>query len=359
MSKKTTTTSNSIMSQLMGKKVEKAPILQKNAEMLAEIVGITRNNVQFNVGGKALAVLGDRETREISTYLPYLKVGESISVRVVSPECKDGYPVVSLARFFSTGKWKILADKKAAEESIDVVCGEYGKGGVFIDFMGVRGVIPKIQLIPEHMNSPEKLTGQKIKVRVLEVDEVKNRLVVSEKAVLSTMTNKELTAQFGDVTVGGTYDALVLGTSDFGIFCEVHGVEGLIHISEISWEKVTDASAFVRIGETIKVYVVEKNEVDMKLNLSLKRLTNDPWSNIEETYPKDKLFEGEVVRKERYGYFIKLAPGVEGLIHVSKLRGNENLNVGQKVSVYIERINTAERRMSLVLPEAQKPVMYR
>jgi ribosomal protein S1 len=204
-----------------------------------------------------------------------------------------------------------------------------------------------------------KLTGQKVKVKVLEVDETKNRLVVSEKAVLSTMSNKQLAQQFVDVEVGGAYDAVVLGTSDFGIFCEVHGVEGLIHISEISWEKVTDAGSFVKVGETVKVHVVEKNETDMKLNLSLKRLTPDPWSEIEQKYPKDKMFEGEVVRKERYGYFVKLSPGVEGLIHVSKLRGNENLNVGQRVSVYVERINIPERRMSLVLPDAQKPILYR
>jgi ribosomal protein S1 len=159
--------------------------------------------------------------------------------------------------------------------------------------------------------------------------------------------------------VGGVYDAQVLGTSEFGIFCEVFGVEGLIHISEISWEKVTDAGVFVRPGQIIKAYVVEKNQADMKLNLSLKRLTPDPWKSIEETYPKDRLIDGEIVRQERYGYFVRLAPGVEGLVHISKLRGSENLQVGQKIQVYVERINVSERRMSLVLPDVQKPLMYR
>jgi ribosomal protein S1 len=359
MAKKTQPSTNSIMSQLLGGQAHKSPTLQKNVEINAKIVSLAKNNILFDLGGKALAVLGDRETREIGTYLPYLQVGESILVRVISPESKDGYPVVSLSKFFDTGKWKILIDKKAAEETIDVICGDYGKGGLFVDFMGVRGVIPKIQLIAEHMASPEKLTGQRIKVKVLEVDEVKNRLVVSEKAVHSSMSNKELEKQFAEIEVGKSYDALVLGTSEFGIFCEVHGVEGLIHISEISWEKVHDASLFVQNGETVPVFVVEKNQTDMKLNLSLKRLTQDPWGNIEETYPKDKLIDGEVVRKERYGYFVRLAPGIEGLIHISKLRGNENLNVGQKVQVYVERINTPERRMSLVLPDGQKPVLYR
>lgn len=347
------------MTQLLDQSDKKQPSLQKNVEMNATIVAISKSSAWFDIGGKALAVLGQRETKEISTYLPYLQVGGSIQVRIISPESRDGHPVVSLSRFFDTGKWKILADKKAAEESIDVICGEYGKGGLFVDFMGVRGVIPKIQLLPEYMDSPEKLTGQKIKVRVLEVDEQKNRLVVSQKAVMSTMSSKDLANQFDAIEVGKTYEAHVLGTSEFGIFCEVMGVEGLIHISEISWEKVTDASAFVQPGQVIKVYVVEKNQGDMKLNLSLKRLTPDPWAQIEEKYPKDKLLEGEIVRQERYGYFVRLAPGVEGLVHVSKLRGSENLQVGQKIQVYVERINTGERRMSLVLPDVQKPLMYR
>lgn len=347
------------MAQLLGESQTKQPVLQKNTELEATIVAISKSSAWFNIGGKALAILGDRETKEISTYLPYLQIGGKIQVRVISLESRDGHPVVSLSRFFDTGKWKILSDKKVAEESIDVICGEYGKGGLFVDFMGVRGVIPKIQLLPEFMDHPEKLSGQKIKVRVLEVDDQKNRLVVSQKAVMSTISSKDLAKQFSDLEVGSVYDAQVLGTSEFGIFCEVSGVEGLIHISEISWEKVTDAGVFVQPGQVIKAYVVEKNQNDMKLNLSLKRLTPDPWGGIEEKYPKDKIIDGEIVRQERYGYFVRLAPGVEGLVHISKLRGSENLQVGQKIQVYVERINVSERRMSLVLPDIQKPLMYR
>ncbi len=349
----------SVMFDLLKKSDKKVISLQKNLDVEAKIVALSKNSAWFDVGGKALAVLGDKETKELGAYLPYLKAGEMIKVRIISPESREGYPVVSLSRFFDGGKWKILLDKKGSEEAIDVACGEYGKGGLFIDFMGVRGVIPKIQLLPEYMDSPERLTGQRIKVKVLEVDEQKNRLVVSQKAVMSKFSNKDLAKQFAEIEVGKAYDAHVLGTSEFGIFCEVMGVEGLVHISEISWEKVTSASSFVRAGETIKVSVVEKNENDMKLNLSLKRLTPDPWSDIEDRYPKDKMIEGEVIRQERYGYFIKLAPGVEGLVHISKLRGSENFEVGQKIQVYVERISVPERRMSLVLPDTQKPLLYR
>lgn len=360
MAKTTTsqsTQSTNIMEQLLSKQ-SMTPV-RKGDEVDTKIINLSRKGVMFDLGAKAYAVLGDREVKEISTYLPYLKVGDTVKVRVIAEESKEGYPVVSMQKFFDKGKWNILIDKKEKEEEIEVVCGEYGKGGVFVDFMGIRGVIPKIQLIQENIDNPEKLVGQKIKVKVLEVDETKNRLVVSQKASVFGISQKDLKEKFDKIELNKVYQARVLGVSEFGIFCEVDGVEGLIHISEISWEKVSDASSYVRPGETIDVMVVEKNENDLKLNLSIKRLSMDPWETIEEKYPKDKEVTGEIIRKEHYGYFVRLEPGIEGLIHVSKLSGDEDLKIGEKVKVFVERVNKKDRKMSLVLPAKAKPIMYR
>jgi ribosomal protein S1 len=362
MPKKTTKTkeqtpSSNPMEELL--KSHQPASVRKGEEIDANIVALTKRGVMFDIATKAYAVLGDKEGKEISTYLPYLKVGDKIRVRVISEESRDGYPVVSMQKFFEKGKWDIVKEKKEKEEDIEVLCGEYGKGGVFIDFMGIRGVIPKIQLMGENLNDPKKLEGQKIKVKVLEVDQTKNRLVVSQKAAVLNISQKELRERFDKIKVDESYDAKVLGVSEFGVFCEVNGVEGLIHISEISWEKVSDASSYVRPGETIKVVVVEKNENDLKLNLSLKRLSHDPWADIETKYPKDKEVEGEVIRKERYGYFVRLEPGVEGLIHVSKLTGDENIQIGQKIKAFVERVNSKDRKMSLILPQTEKPILYR
>jgi len=351
------TQTNHPMEALLNK--ENISNIQQGSEMDAKILKLSRKNVLFDVGAKALAVLGEKELKEISTYLPYIKEGDTVHVRIIADESREGFPVVSLRKFFNKGKWSILEEKKKNEEDIEVICGEYGKGGVFVDFMGIRGVIPKIQLTQDYLEDPSKLEGQKIKVKVLEVDEAKNRLVVSQKAAFLQISQKELKKRFEKIKLDEVYDAKVLGVSEFGIFCEVDGVEGLVHISEISWEKVTNASVYVKPGDVIKAIVVEKNEDDLKLNLSIKRLENDPWSEIEKKYPKEKEHEGEIVRKERYGYFVRLEPGVEGLIHVSKLTGEENFEIGQKVKVFIERISDKDRRMSLVLPQTEKPVFYR
>lgn len=352
-----TSKEENIMAKLLKK--QSLNIIKKNQEIEAKIISISKKGIVFDIGAKAYAVLGDLEIGEVSTYLPYLKVGDKIKVRVISEESKAGFPVVSLRKFFEKGKWEILKEKKEKEEEIEVLCGEYGKGGVFVDFMGIRGVIPKIQLTEPFINNPEKLANQKIKVKILEVDKEKNRLVVSQKASALKLSQKDIKKKFDSIKERKIYKAKVLGVSDFGIFCEVNGIEGLIHISEISWEKVSSASSFASVGDIIDVYVVEKNEKDFKLNLSLKRLTPDPWEKIEEKYPKDKEVEGEVVRKEKYGYFVRLEPGIEGLIHISKLSGEENIKIGQKIKAFIERISLKDRKMSLVLPQKEKPVFYR
>ena len=337
----------------------KIQAFRKGEQVKATILSLSKKGVVFNIGGKAQAVLGQEELSRFSSYFPYLKVGDTVLVKIIAPEAKDGYPVVSMKQFFQKGRWDVLKQKKEKEEEIDVLCGEYGRGGVFVDFMGIRGVIPKIQLIGEALSQPEKLQGQRIKVKVLEVDEKKNRLVVSQKAAVLKISQKKIKEKFEKIKEGEKYKATVLGVSEFGIFCEVDGVEGLIHISEVSWEKVSDPSVHIKPGQKIDVFVVKKNPVDLKLNLSLKRLVNDPWEDIEKKYPKEKELEGEVVRKERYGYLVKFEPGVEGLIHISKIPEGQDLKLGSKIKVFIEKIDNKNRRISLLLPQKEKPVTYR
>lgn len=333
--------------------------LKKGEEIEAKIVSISKKTVVFDIGGKSKAILGREETLKFSFYFSNLKPGDKVLVRVITPESKEGYPVVSIRNFFQKSRWQILQEKKEKEEEIEVLCGEYGHGGVFIDFMGVRGVIPKIQLFGEVSTNPEGLKGKKIKVKVLEVDEKKNRLVVSQKAAVLKISQKEIKERFEKIEEGKTYAARVLSISDFGIFCEVDGVEGLVHLSEVSWEKISNTKTIAKTGDKISVLVIKKNPKDLKLNLSIKRLTKDPWSDIEKRYPKEKGLTGKIVRKEKYGYIVRFEPGVEGLIHISNLKKEQQFNVGQKVNVYIEKINKKNRRISLILPEKEKPVTYR
>jgi len=164
-------------SNLMAKLLTKTPPkrIKKGEEVKAKIVSLSKKRALFDIGGKTFAVLGEKELPQLSLYFPYLKEGDEIKVTVVAEESRNGFPVVSLQKFFNKGKWEILAEKKEKEELIEVICGEYGKGGVFVDFMGIRGVIPTIQLTEPYINEPEKLEGQRIKVKILEVNKAKKQ----------------------------------------------------------------------------------------------------------------------------------------------------------------------------------------
>lgn len=345
------------MDDLLGSMSFQPP--KKGTIIQAKIIDLSKKGMIFDIGWKSYAVLGSVEAQELNSYLPYLHEGDTVPVRVVVEEAKDGFPVVSMRSFFEKGKWDILEENQEKEAEIEVVAGEYGKGGVFIEFMGIRGVIPKIQLTEELSKNPEALIGQKIKVKVLEVDREKNRLVVSQKASALNISYKDVKKKFDAIKVGDTYPATIIGFSDFGAFCEVNKIEGLIHISEISWQKVSDPRKYLHVGDEVKVVVVEKNEDNLKLNLSMKRLEMDPWKDLEKRYPKDKEIKGEVVRRERYGYIVRLEPGIEGLIHVSKLDGVAELEIGKEMTVYIEKIDSKSRRISLIIGLDEKPVMYR
>ncbi len=358
MVKKTTQTSTaSSMEELLKKQVFNAP--KKGQEIESQIVSIDKKQVLFDVGFKTYAVLGEIETKELPTYSSYLKVGDKVRVRIVVEESKDGFPVVSMRKFFDKGKWDILEEKHKNEEEIEVFCGEYGKGGIFVDFMGIRGVIPKIQLTQDFIDHPEKLHNQKIKVKVLEVDKAKNRLVVSQKAVALGISYKDLKKEFDQIKLNEAYKAKVIGFSDFGVFCEVNKIEGLIHISEISWQKISDPSSVLKVGDIVDVVVTEKNETNFKLNLSIKRLSHDPWKDVEERYSKDKELEGEIIRKEKYGFIVRFEPGIEGLIHISKVGTSSEFAVGKKVKVFVEKVDAKNRRMSLITAETEKPIFYR
>lgn len=335
------------------------PALKRGATIEGTIVSLSRKEALFDVGWKTHAILIAPEVKELATFLPYLKVGQKLPVRVVNTEAKAGFPVVSLQTFFEKGKWDILKEKFEKEELVDVSIMGSGKGGLFVEIMGIRGVIPKIQLTPNYMQDASPLFGKKIGVRILEVDKAKNRFVVSQKAAALGITQSKLEKSFEHIKEGEIYSCKVIGFSNFGIFCEVEGVEGLIHISEISWKKVDDPRVYAKEGDVIKAVVLQKNSKDYKLTLSLKRLEKDPWDKIEEKYPQDKEVRGMVVRKEAYGYFITLEPGIEGLIHNSKITPETKIETGKEISAYVERVDKKRRKMSLIPVTVEKPLLYR
>ncbi len=207
--------------------------------------------------------------------------------------------------------------------------------------------------------------GKKIKTKVLEVDQAKNRLVFSERLVSEPEKVGEEFNAIDKIEVGTIMDAEVMRVEPFGVFVKIHPeidgrsfeLEGLVHISEISWEKVDNVNTLFKAKDKIKVKLINKDEG--RLQFSVKRLKGDPWDSIEEKYPKDKECEGVVIRNAAYGAIVRLETAVEGLVHVSKLVGGVELKEGEKIQVYIESIDVPKRKISLGLVNESRKVLYK
>jgi len=223
------------------------------------------------------------------------------------------------------------------------------------------GFIPGSQIGSGYDNDPERMLRKKVKVRVLEVDKEKNRLVFSERLVSEPDRVEEEEKMIEEIKVGKEFKAAVVRVEPFGIFVKVSldklNLEGLVHISEISWEKVDNLSGLFKVGDKIKTLLISKEEG--RLQFSVKRLLPDPWKGIDKRYPKDKEIEGEVVRLANFGALVRLEAGVEGLVHVSKFTPETKMVVGDKMKVYIESLDVERRKISLGLVLTQKPLIYK
>lgn len=332
----------------------------KKGDMLdGKIVSISPKEIFVDVGKKSYGIVAEWELEQVKEYAATLKAGDKVVAQVVSPENDIGYIILSLRHANLTKRWQLLAEAKEKGLDIEVTGVEEAKGGILIDWQGLRGFIPSTQLDGNTVTHPATLIGRKVKVKVLEVDKSLNRMIVSQKAsvlgVTPTFQKERLEKIKPDDLLKGT----VSGIAPFGIFVDIEGLEGLVHISEIAWEKVGNPASLYKAGDKVEVLVLGVNKDVGKLNLSIKRLTPDPWKNILDRYPLESVVTGKIVRTAPYGVFIQLEPGIEGLLHVSKIIPGEEPKVSETLECMIESIDPVKRKMSLTVVPKEKPVGYR
>ena len=340
---------------------------KKGQEVKGKITTIKNKAIYIDIGGKTDAIVMGKEFEFVKDYINDLKIGDEIEVQVKSPENDKGQILVSIRGAASGYGWNYFKEKEKAGGEVMVFAKELNRGGaVVIAPFGFFGFIPGSQIGTKFDGDPEKMIGKKIKTKVLEVDQAKNRLVFSERLVSEPDKVGEEVGAIENLKLGDVFEAEIVRVEPFGIFvrvnCDNKGIplnlEGLVHISEISWEKVSELSSMYKNKDKIKIKLINKDEG--RLQFSIKRLFDDPWEKIENKYPKDKETEGEVVRLANFGALVKLETGVEGLIHISKLTGGVSLKEGDKVQVYIESIDVAKRKISLGIVETNKKnVIYK
>lgn len=329
------------------------------------LVEKSKSALYLDIGGKSEGMVIDREMKAARDYIVNLKVGDKVTAIVTQAENDKGQTLLSLKKAAGESVWGDFDQKLKTGEIMRVKGREVNRGGLIVDVRSLQGFIPASQFSTKYLGKTEELVGKDLEVKVIEVDRAKNRLIFSEKAVSEAGLLKEQAELVAKIKVGEEFSGEVTGVMPFGFFVKVTpkgkkiSLEGLVHISEISWEKVDDPSKFYKVGDKVKVKVLAIEDKSGKLNFSIKQLLPDPWEGIVKTYPVEAKVKGEIVRIAPFGAFVHLGPGIEGLIHISKIPVGQAYKEGDKVNCYIESIDKENRRISLGLVLTAKPIGYK
>lgn len=335
--------------------------LKRGDVVEGRISSIAGKEVLIDFGMKMEGVVGEKEWEVVRDFVAKLKVGDKVPVVIISPENDKGQMIVSIRQAGSKFRWQRAAELLKSGEAITVKGVEVNKGGLIVEFEGIRGFIPGSQLTNEHQGEIPKLLNRVLSVKVIEVDQSQNRLIFSEKAIAGAADlAKKLEEVRGKVKVGEKYTGKISAVMPYGVFVNLeNGTDGLVHISEISWTKVDNISELFKVGDKVDVSVLGISETDAKLNLSIKQLLPDPWGKLAKKYAPEQEIKGKVTRVSPYGIFVQLEEGIEGLIHISKVSADQTYEVGDKVSCTIESVDSVAHRISLIPVLTAKPIGYK
>lgn len=344
---------------------------KRGEKVSGKVTEVTNRTVYVDIGGKTEAVVSEQEFELAKDYFKALKIGDKVEGIVLVTENDAGQVILSLRRAAIDSKWGVLEQAITDESELTVRVKETTKGGLLVDLDGVYGFIPTSQMGHDLESNSSSAVGKSLRVKVVEIDRSQNRLVLSEKAVSEAEEIESRKIALSIVKIGGEYLATVVGVVPFGVFAEIEEVkgtgknkeivklEGLIHISELSWEKIDEVSKVVKVGDKIQVQVIGVDEENGKLALSVKRLSGDPWLVVTQKYKVDTKHSGVVAKIAPYGVLVKMEKGIEGLIHASKMPPEVTFTEGQKIDVFVESVDLEKRRLSLGVVLSTKPVGYK
>jgi small subunit ribosomal protein S1 len=325
------------------------------------VTTVRKNEVWIDLGAKGVGVVLRREIGHGQT----MEEGQTVTVSVIDPEMDEGHALLSMKRAVKDRGWDEVQRIFDAQEIVEVQPYDANRGGLLVELEGIRGFLPVSQLAAGHyprvsgadkdeiLQKLNALTSIPLRVRVLDVSRKDNKLIFSEKEAVKD----DMQARFAELKVGDEVEGVVTGVIDFGAFMNVDGIEGLIHISEISWERVDNPRNYVKVGETLKAKIIAIDKD--RLSLSLKQMQEDPWLSEVKAFKKGDVVEGKVTRITPFGAFVQLSSAVEALVHVSEMSDDENVNpeqlfqLNEKKQFKVLDIDTENRKIALSLKDAK------
>ena len=316
------------------------------------VVQITDDEICVNIGYKS-----DGLIKRTDLTSDDIELGQEIEVEVVKVNDGEGNVVLSQRNIVNRKSWDALMAKFDAGEYVEGVGKEAVKGGLIADVDGIRTFVPASQLSQRYVEKISEFVGKPIKLKIIEVDKQKKRIVASRKAFLQEESASKKKEAWDKLNEGEVVSGIVRRLTDFGAFVDVGGVDGLIHVTDLSWGRIKHPSEVVAPNQEVQVKILSLDRERERIQLGYKQLQPKPWDVAEEKYAIGSVVEGKVVRITTFGAFVELEPGLDGLVHISQCaltrvqKVEDAVKVGQEVRVKVLKVEPAEKRISLSIRE--------
>ena len=326
----------------------------ENEVVEGEVTSINKREVIVSIGGKSEGVISAPEFR----YNPDLKVGDKVEVFVESAEDKKGQLVISHKKARALKSWDRVNEAYNSGEIVKGFVKTRTKGGMIVDVFGIEAFLPGSQIDIKPIRDYDVYVNQPIDLKIVKINQEFRNVVVSHKALLEAEQEQKRSELIGKLEKGQVLEGVVKNITNYGVFVDLGGVDGLIHITDLSWGRINHPEEVVTLDEKIKVVVLDFNEQQKRIALGLKQLSAHPWDNLDPNLGVGDKVSGKVVLIADYGAFVEIEPGVEGLIHVSEMSwsprlhsAQEFLKVGDEVEAQILTLDRENRKMSLGLKQ--------
>jgi len=340
--------------------------LQKGDLVKGKITKIEEKQAFVDVGYKfdGLLPIGEVSNIHIEKITDVLQVGDEVEFQVIKVDDEEEKLILSKKSVDSKKAWTDLQQKFESGEVFEVEIADIVKGGLVAD-VGVRGFIPASLVEKHFVEDFSDYKGKKLSVKVIELDQEKNKVILSHKAVLDEEEERKKEEIINNIQPGEIIDGSVQRITDFGVFVDIGGIDGLVHISEMSWDRIDKPSDMVKEGDTVKVKVLRVDPANYRVSLSIKETQPSPWDKALESLQVGEIYTGIVKRLVSFGAFVELFPQVEGLVHISHIsekhigKPDEVLEEGQEVKVKVLNIDAEAKRISLSIREAEEIESYK
>lgn len=319
------------------------------------VMDINEKEVVLNLGYKSDGIIPKEELSSDPSENPedLMEIGESVEVYIIKLDDGEGNVLVSKKRVDAEKGWEVLEDAYEKGEPVEVEVQSVVKGGLIGYSHGIRCFIPASHISNRYTKDLSQFVGNTYDAEIIDFDKRRNKAVLSRKNLLLAERNKQKEALLEELEVGKTFTGKVTQIKDFGVFIDLGGMDGLLHISEMSWGKIDHPSELYSIGDEVEVQVIAVDKEKERISLSKKHLTENPWIDIENKYAKGDVVTGKVVKLLDFGAFVELEPGVDGLVHVSEIsnqhvkKPSDVLNINDEITVEVLSVDKENKRISL------------